>query len=173
MALKSGVPQGTVLGTLVFNIYVNDMKDDTDVNSNIIQYDDDTFFFSGKTVSESKLHREKSIVKLSFFFKKDELNVNEKKSEFIFFGAPKRNKIEEIVVNGCTVLKKKVVKYLGVHVDCNLSFNEEIENVLREMAAVIKVIYSIKKYFQKKKICFTERSCFKSSALTNCSVLRS
>ena len=145
-----GVPQGTVLCPLLFNIYVNDMKDDIDVNSNIIQYADDTFIFcSGKTVSESKLHLEKSIAKLNLFFRKNELNVNESKTEFIIFRAPKRNKIEEIVVNGCTVLEKKFVKYLGVHIDCNLSFDEEIKNVLK-MAVGIKVIYSIKNIFPEK-----------------------
>ena len=76
------------------------MKDDTDVNSNVIQYADDTFIFcSGKTISESKLHLEKNVAKLILFFKKYELNVNESQTELIIFGAPKRNKIEEIVVN--------------------------------------------------------------------------
>ena len=92
----------------------------------------------------------KKVLLNSFFFRKNELNVNESKTEFIIFGAPKRNKIEEIVVNGCTVLENKVVKYLGVHIDCNLSFDEEIKNVLRKMAVGIKVIYSIKNIFPEK-----------------------
>ena len=71
IALNRGVPQGTVLSPLLFNIYVNDMKDDTDVNSNIIQYADDTFIFcSRKPISESKLHLEKSIAKHSLFHEK-------------------------------------------------------------------------------------------------------
>ena len=61
----------------------------------------------------------------------------------------KGTKSNKIVVNGCTVLEKKVVKYLGVHIDCNLSF-DEIKNVLRKMAVGIKVIYSIKNIFPEK-----------------------
>ena len=62
------------------------MKDDTDVNSNIIQYADDTFIFcSGKTISEPKFILEKSIAILILFFKKNELSVNESKTEIHYF----------------------------------------------------------------------------------------
>ena len=85
------------------------MKDDTDVHSNTIQYSDETFIFcSEKTISESKLHLERSIAKLFLFFKKNLSNENESKPEFIIIGDPKTNKIEEIVVYGCTVLEKKI-----------------------------------------------------------------
>ena len=133
IALNCRVPQSTVLGPLLFNIYVKDMKDVTDVNSNLIQYSDDTFIFcSGRTFSERKLHLEKSIVKLILFSKKIVLNVNESRTKFIIFGAPKKNKVKKLVVNRCTVLEKKVVKHLGVHIDCNFSFDEEIKNVKKE-----------------------------------------
>ena len=61
------------------------MKYDTDVNSNIIQYADDSFIFcSGKTI-ESKLLHEKSIAVLILFFKKNELSVDESKTEIHYF----------------------------------------------------------------------------------------
>ena len=145
IALNRGVPQDNVLGPLFFTIYVYDMKDDADVNSKIIQYADDTLIFrSGKIISESKLHLEKSIAKHFLFIKKNDKNVNETKIALIIFGTPKRNKIEEIVVNRCTVHEKKVAKYLGVNFDCNLSFDEEIKNVLIKLTVGIKVTYSIK-----------------------------
>ena len=47
--------------------------------------------------------------------------------------------------------REKVVKYLGVHIDCNLSFDEKIKkNVRKKMAAGIKAIYSIKNIFPEK-----------------------
>ena len=39
---------------------------------------------------------------------------------------------------------------MGVHIDCNISFDEEIKNVIRKMAADIKFIYSIKNTFPEK-----------------------
>ena len=109
-----------------------------------------SFAVEKQFLNQKNKNTSKSIAKLILFFKRNESNVNESKTEFIIFGAPKRNKIEEIVVNGCTVLKKKFVNYLGVHFDCTLFFDEEVKNVLRRMVVGIKVIYSIKNIFPEK-----------------------
>ena len=70
IALNRGVPQGTVLGRLLFNIHVK-MIYDLDVNSKTIQYADDTFIFcSGKTISETKLHLEKVLLNSFSFSRK-------------------------------------------------------------------------------------------------------
>ena len=83
-----------MLGPLLFNIYVNDMKDDNDVNSNIIQYADDTFIFCSRKQFLNQSYILKKVLLNSFSFRKNGLYVNESKTEFIIFGAPKRNKIE-------------------------------------------------------------------------------
>ena len=43
--VKQGVPQGTVLGPLLFNLYVNDLKDVLNIHTNLIQYADDCLIF--------------------------------------------------------------------------------------------------------------------------------
>ena len=87
---------------------------------------------------------------LLLIFRKKELNVNEIKTEFIIFGAPKRNKMEDIVVTGCTVLEKKVEKYLVVHIDCNLSFDEEIKKCTKQNGCWHKSHLLYQKYIPRK-----------------------
>ena len=85
IALNRGVPQGIVLGPLLFSIYVNYMKDDTVVNSNITQYVDDTFIFAVQKQFRNQNYILKRESLNSFFFQENELNVNESKPEFIFW----------------------------------------------------------------------------------------
>ena len=52
--LKRGVPQGTTLGPLLFNIYVNDVAKVVEKDCTVVQYVDDTFSTSDTDETSSK-----------------------------------------------------------------------------------------------------------------------
>ena len=67
--IKRGVPQGTVLGPLLFNLYVNEIQERLNESCTLVQYADDCMVFSSSMNSEDALNRlEKSLSNLTEFF---------------------------------------------------------------------------------------------------------
>ena len=149
--LYQGVPQGTVLGPLLFNIYVNDMQQSVMENCNLFQYDDDTMIFSSHndlTTARNKLQQ--TIERLVDFFESHQLTINANKTEFICFCKPSKNTFagsHTIKVKNQIINTSKTVKYFGVYLDQNLDFRDEVKNILRKMATGIKTLYSIRDIF--------------------------
>ena len=66
--LKRGLPQGTILGPLLFNIYVNDLAKIVEKDCTVVQYADDTFLFTSDTDEiSSKTKLEHNISKIIDF----------------------------------------------------------------------------------------------------------
>ena len=76
--LKRGVPQGNILGLMLFNIYVNDLAKILEKDCTVVQYADDTFLFKSDTDE------------ISSIFAKSQLVVNNKKKQDILCSAPGR-----------------------------------------------------------------------------------
>ena len=152
--LYQGVPQGTILGPLLFKIYVNNMVEKIDNSCNLVQYADDTMIFtSNKDVYDSLKALEKNILHLERYFESHLLTINASKTEFIVSSKPHKNRVMEnlkLEVKGQFIKATNSIKYLGVYLDRNLTFQEEVKHVLRKMACGIKTIYSIRNYFPMK-----------------------
>ena len=85
--LNRGVPQGTVLGPLLFNIYVNDLHRTIDNDKcQVIQYADDTFLYSSHTNENiARSYLEKNIEEMYHYFQSHQLMMHNKKTEYIVF----------------------------------------------------------------------------------------
>ena len=90
--LYKGVPQGTVLGPLLFNLYINSMQNIMPESSNLVQYADDTFVFvAANCIKTGITNFERFLKKLIEYFVSRRLNINAEKTEFIVFCKPSKN----------------------------------------------------------------------------------
>lgn len=83
MIIKIGVPQGTVLGPILFITYINSLTN-LDINGTVISYADDTvLLFSGNSRDETRIRTELGLVKVKNWLNCHKLTLNLNKTHYI------------------------------------------------------------------------------------------
>ena len=89
--------------------------------------------------------------KLENYFRSNQLTLNASKTEFIRFSTPKITvSNSQLIVAGSNIKLKNEVKYLGIIIDNKLTFEYQVESVLKKMAFGIKAIQTIRNNLPKK-----------------------
>ena len=147
LSVLCGVPQGSVLGPLLFLVYINDMVRCIDLNS--ILFADDAVLSHGDTSVkrlESKINNE--ISKLHQWFLANKLTLNLSKTKYILFSRTKsqKNKLKKFKVNINNYCIKQIseMKYLGVILDSKLNWHEHIQYVSTKLARAAGVMYKFR-----------------------------
>jgi ribonuclease P/MRP protein subunit RPP40 len=138
-----GVPQGAVLGPILFILYINDLKDVLQHCKIKLFADDTLIYICSKDIKEatSKLNND-----LNCLFNKinhDKLKINVKKTKLMIISNKKffnKNEIH-IKINNELIKLEHEIKYLGVILDDKLNLNENLNYVIRKMAKKVNVLY--------------------------------
>lgn len=116
-AVTVGVPQGSILGPLLFLVYVNDLVK-CPLQSDVVLYADDTVLCcSAKNVHDLKHKLNADLGVASDWFNRNLLTINTSKCKFMVFGNTRKlNNIEtvDIHINEYTLDRTDTFKYLGV-----------------------------------------------------------
>jgi hypothetical protein len=140
--IKCGVPQGSILGPLLFILYINDIVNVSDLCSLILFADDTNIFLSNNNLKSLIDTANIELAKFSTWFKANKLSLNVKKTNFIIF-RNKNKQIDndiEIKIDNAAISQVANTKFLGVIINQDLTWNDHIKVILNKIAKSIGVI---------------------------------
>ena len=142
--IKCGVPQGSVLGPILFLIYINDLNQISTIIKTIMFADDTNLFLSGRNINEIENQFNKELIILTEWFNANLLSLNIKKTSFIVFSNKKNINMCLYSFSGIEINRVSDTKFLGVIISSNLTWNKHIDVVHSKISKTIGILCKVR-----------------------------
>ncbi len=166
MDITCGVPQGSILGPLLFLCYVNDMRLSISSECKLILYADDSAILFSHTNADVISHRlGTELESCSRWLVDNRLSLHLGKTESILFGSKRKlGKIKcfNVQCNGQLIKSQLSVKYLGLVLDKYLSGEAIVNSIVNKVNAKLKFLYRQRNFLDmnlRKLLCNSLIQC--------------
>ena len=148
MHVSCGVPQGSVLGPLLFLLYVNDFENCSDLFDFHMFADDANLFFSHDSILRLEELINHNLIKVHSWLSANKLCFNTDKTNYVIFRTPQKIITHDLklYINCYSIKQTSYVKYLGIYIDCHLNWKTQIHNISKKIQRSIGILSKLRYY---------------------------
>ena len=149
--ITAGVPQGSVLGPLLFLIYVNDITDSL-LSLTRLFADDSSFYYSASSISDIEGIINHDLNLISSWAKQWLVTFNPQKTEAILFSLKKVDELPKLIFQNTNVTFVENHKHLGITFSQNGQWSAHIDTILKSSSKVLGIMRKLKFTLNRKSL---------------------
>ena len=151
--INCGVPQGSILGPLLFIIYINDLSHVSKILTSVLFADDTTLVDSDSDLP-TLIHRfNRELIDVVNWLNANRLSLNIDKINYMIFRPKNKNDNgPDMLINNIQISQVNKAKLLGVIIDNKLSWSEHTKHVIQKVSKGIGIIIKARKHFNQETL---------------------